>query len=548
MLRLAVIAVLQLAALINGWLIEYEFFHLALAALAWIFVNCLLLIVLRRPMVAAALTLALFAGIVEMSLFKWNITYMTATFLDVLIIDGDTFSFLLQIFPRLKWWILGGAAVGIPALVLLWRLDHFRVPRLVSAGVAVVCLAFIVPMSLNVPEEGWEPFQGVNHISNFTRSAVAAVSQLTATGWLDASAHVTNPVPVTTDAPCQPQHELPNIVVVLDESSFDISGAPGIKVPEGYEQHFRSFDGRKRLLEVESTGGPTWYAEYNLLTGLSARSYGKLRYYLTRISAQHITRGLPDALKRCGYDTYSLYPAMGNFLSARRFQTGLGIDHFIDQNAMGADVEMNPDSFFYDQTVKLFEQAPGGKPLFVFTYLTANHFPWTVEYHADLTPDWKPPGNTPEIDEYLRRQTMSAKDYRGFVARLKREFPQKKFLILRFGDHQPAISNKILEPNATTRDVARKMQEFDPLYFTTYYVIDTVNFTPADMSAAPARLEGAYMPLMLQQLAGVPLDPSFVEQKKIFERCAGTFYACKGGEEARRFNRLLMDAGLIRGL
>ena len=77
-------------------------------------------------------------------------------------------------------------------------------------------------------------------------------------------------------------------------------------------------------------------------------------------------------------------------------------------------------------------------------------------------------------------------------------------------------------------------------------MIDTVNFKPADLSSARERLEGAYMPLMLQELAGVPLDPSFVEQKKIFQRCAGKFYACKGGEEARRFNRLLIDAGLIQ--
>ena len=44
------------------------------------------------------------------------------------------------------------------------------------------------------------------------------------------------------------------------------------------------------------------------------------------------------------------------------------------------------------------------------------------------------------------------------------------------------------------------------------------------------------------------LDPSFEEQKKIILRCQGLFYACKAGAEARRFNRLLIDAGLIHGL
>ena len=46
----------------------------------------------------------------------------------------------------------------------------------------------------------------------------------------------------------------------------------------------------------------------------------------------------------------------------------------------------------------------------------------------------------------------------------------------------------------------------------------------------------------------MPLDPSFAEQKKILQRCHGMFYRCNGGAEARRFNRLLIDAGLIKGL
>ena len=50
------------------------------------------------------------------------------------------------------------------------------------------------------------------------------------------------------------------------------------------------------------------------------------------------------------------------------------------------------------------------------------------------------------------------------------------------------------------------------------------------------------------EAAGVRLDPSFTEQKRILQRCRGVFYPCAGGSEARRFNRLLIDAGLIKGL
>ena len=54
--------------------------------------------------------------------------------------------------------------------------------------------------------------------------------------------------------------------------------------------------------------------------------------------------------------------------------------------------------------------------------------------------------------------------------------------------------------------------------------------------------------MVVLEAAGLPLDATFAEQKRMFERCRGLFYDCDGGAEARRFNRLLIDAGLIKGL
>jgi hypothetical protein len=56
------------------------------------------------------------------------------------------------------------------------------------------------------------------------------------------------------------------------------------------------------------------------------------------------------------------------------------------------------------------------------------------------------------------------------------------------------------------------------------------------------------LPLAVLEAGGVPLDGAFAEQKKILNRCGGLFYLCADGAEARRFNRLLMNAGLIQGL
>ena len=88
----------------------------------------------------------------------------------------------------------------------------------------------------------------------------------------------------------------------------------------------------------------------------------------------------------------------------------------------------------------------------------------------------------------------------------------------------------------------------DPRYFTSYYAVDALNFRPVNLSSALDPLDAPYLPLVVLETAGLPLDPSFAEQKRILQRCNRLFYACDNGAEARRFNRLLIDAGLITGL
>jgi hypothetical protein len=65
---------------------------------------------------------------------------------------------------------------------------------------------------------------------------------------------------------------------------------------------------------AESNGGPSWLTEYNVLAGLSSRSFGRFAYFVTRIASGRVERGLPLALRRCGYSTLSLYPAYGDFM------------------------------------------------------------------------------------------------------------------------------------------------------------------------------------------------------------------------------------------
>jgi sulfatase-like protein len=545
--RLLAVAAPHLAALLLMLQTEADLGSRICFLLAWGILNFFWITLLRRPALSAALSLAMVVALVLLSRLKHDVVQMTANFVDLMVIDRDTAAFLFTIFPNLRWSVISAGLVTIPLMYALWWLDPFRIRRLPAAAYGLGCLAVLVGYSLTWPDEAWRGYYDDGYLSKFSSSGVTALSDFIHYGFMESDAVATERLNVPLLDSCRPAGLRPNIIMIHDESSFDIRAADGVKVPAGYGSHFKSFDGKERKFLAESNGGPSWFTEYNVLAGLSSRSFGRFAYFVTRIASGRVERGLPLSLRRCGYDTISLYPAFGAFMSARSFQVTTGIQHFYDAHDLGAkDVE--PDSFFYDKALSLMSLAPPKTPLFMFVYLAANHFPWETKFHPDLTPSWRGPGNEPVVDEYLRRQSMSADDYKAFIAGLKKKFPGQPFLIVRYGDHQPEFSPHVLDPALDEAGVGKKLEAYDPRYYATYYAIDAVSFEPVKSPTEMDTIDGPYLPLVIQEAAGIPLDPSFDEQKQIMLRCNGMFYACKAGAEARRFNRLLIDAGMIHGL
>jgi hypothetical protein len=265
------------------------------------------------------------------------------------------------------------------------------------------------------------------------------------------------------------------------------------------------------------------------------------------VAAGHVHRGLPRVLQQCGYKTFSLYPFYGSFLGSRAFQATTGIEHYLDMKDLGTRA-FEADSFYYDRAVDVIKRSRGEAPLFLYVYTVANHFPWDERLRPGLTPDWRDLGNAPDVEEYVRRQAISAEEYRGFLKRLAQEFPGEAFLIVRYGDHQPQFGPRLIDPSLGRAELAKRARALDPRYLTTYYALDAVNFAPADATLALDLLDAPYLPLIALQAAGIPLDAGFSEQRAILQQCSGLFYGCEGGEQASRLNRLLIDAGLITGL
>jgi phosphoglycerol transferase MdoB-like AlkP superfamily enzyme len=559
-------------ALLEAWtrhrvarLLPFALFHLAALAIlvwsettparmvmflaSWGFLNFFWLVLLRRPGLSAALSFAVLVILITVSRFKFDVLWMAASFVDVMIIDTDTFAFLWMMFPSVRVAAALALIIALPLIFVLWRIDPFRIRRLASLLGLAACLGLIIAAGKSTSLSHQDAFSEFNYVSYFVHSGVDAVEAYWQNGYLDADRETADRLPTDGADGCRPAGKQPHVILVHDEGSFDIRAIDGVKVPPGYGGHFRSFDGKARKMLVEGAGGPSWLTEYNVLSGLSARSYGRFQFFVSRIAAGRVERGLASSLRRCGYRTHAIYPVFGGFLAARSFYVGTGFEHFIDGNDLGSYV-FEPDRFYFNRATRLIADERRHGPLFLFVFLTANHFTWDYEFHKELTPaGWNNPGNAlPEANEYLRRQAMTERDYKEFIAGLKHDFPDESFLIIRYGDHQPDFAKHLIDPAIDAKELGRRLTEYDPRYYATYYAIDALNFQPVDLSPALDVLDAPYLPLVVQRAAGIPLDSSFAEQRRILDRCQGLFYGCAGGAEARRLNRLLIDAGLIKGL
>src|SRR4051812_8411063 len=257
---------------------ETDFGSRAGFLLSWGILNFFWIALLRRPALSGALSLTLVVILILLSRLKHDIVQMTANFVDLMVIDRDTAAFLFTIFPNLRWSVIAAALVTLPLMYALWWLDPFRIRRLPAAAAALACVAALTGYAFAWPDEAWRGYYDDGYLSKFARSGVTAVSDFVTYGFMESDAVTSEGVKLPLVDSCHPTGRRPHIIMIHDESSFDIRQAAGVKVPPGYGGHFKSFDGKARTFLAESNGGPSWFTEYNVLAGLSSRSFGPFSY------------------------------------------------------------------------------------------------------------------------------------------------------------------------------------------------------------------------------------------------------------------------------
>src|SRR5258708_25979701 len=231
MWRLSAVAAPHLAALAIMYQTETDFDSRIGFVLSWGILNFFFITLLRRPALSGALCLSLVVVLVLLSQLKLSVVQMTANFVDLMVIDRDTAAFLFTIFPNLRWSVIAAGLVTIPLMYALWWLDPFRIRRLPALAGMLACLALLVGHAFAWPDEAWRGYYDDRYLSKFSRSAVTAVSAFIHYGVMESDAVPTERLNMPLLDSCPHNGLRPNIIMIPDESSFDIRTAHRRNVP-----------------------------------------------------------------------------------------------------------------------------------------------------------------------------------------------------------------------------------------------------------------------------------------------------------------------------
>ncbi|MBN8886637.1 MAG: sulfatase-like hydrolase/transferase [Rudaea sp.] len=322
------------------------------------------------------------------------------------------------------------------------------------------------------------------------------------------------------------KRHLPDIVVVLEESTFDPAILADCTIPECRSAMFEA-DTQTTAhgpLRVHTFGGATWTSEFTFFSGLPNTLFGPGGAYAPFNLAPRVRYALPLVLKQHGYRNIAVYPMQANFVNARRAYGYYGFDAFHDSSEFNLVWE-SPDLAIEQELEKIYrrERALTDDPLFVMLLTMRQHGPHNDPYaklakpfdHA-LFPQLDGKSNL-HLCNYLARMTGSQEALMRLQAML---FAGGRPAILaHFGDHQPSFDGAIHALRSS--EIAEKLGDARGL---TYYMMRS-NETNARKFSYPVLDLGFLAGLILDQ-ADIPKGPFFTANAALRERCGGRYLDC----------------------
>ena len=441
--------------------------------------------------------------------------------------------------------VTGVALILVPALlVLAWKWDEVPVAWTLRQRRAVLMrglglLAAILILAICLSPRG--PFSGV-----FNKPMWATItdrSYLTAffTSFSDTEVHIPQrsgssdaSISWKLDTPLRAPQQRPDVVAILEESTFDPRILKVCTIPQCSLPMFQP-DADTRAsgpLTVHTFGGGTWTSEFALETGLADVLFGNAGLYATYSLAPRVQYSLPRAFKAAGYRVIAVYSHSGEFLNARNAYENYGFDMFYDGTDLGLGWE-STDEDLYEAFRQIYSdevEAHPDQPLFIFTLTLHQHGPHMDPLESLPAPfdkplfkgKFKPPALDAwlnlNLGNYLYRAKLSSAMLDKMQALLWRS--GRPTVLMHFGDHQPSFDGAI---HAIPKSVPKAAGQNSSRV--TYFKLDT-SYAMPKLPRYEA-LDIIYLGSLLLDAAGVPKDAYYQANTLMRDRCQGQYLNCK---------------------
>ncbi|MCB1505395.1 MAG: sulfatase [Hyphomicrobiaceae bacterium] len=502
----------------------------------------------RRALFATAIIAAAVAVIVIAATIKFRYIGMVLHAYDLAfyLLSPDTLWYLWIDF-RWELIALGVAIVAIVAgSVLLYRADPTRVSRPVAAGaIAVLLLTGVVADRLRGERPHLLFYWDALFVSSFYSSWAETAVTLWRGQMIEAAAYEPGERLFNQPLGCPVRERPPHIILIHQESVVPPSIYPEIAYDHSIDPLFRSGDGSVRKLRTETFGGASWLTEFSVLAGVSTYSFGGMRTFVQSMMQGKVKDSVPQELARCGYQNVMFYPVPKHFVSSGKFYASIGFPEINDFKAQGSTRYNERDRFYYGNVLNRMDKhfANSRAPLFTFVLTSATHLPYTQPHSPEENVPGGLEGTDPEMHEYLRRLSLARIDLEWFRSELKSRFPDERFLIVQYGDHQPIVTRPLLGFGKTV-ETHNMVMPPDSKAFLTYYAAEGINYRVPALPDVET-LDVPYLGTLMLKLAGLPLSEAGEERLRLMQRCGGAYYLCSHPEEILAFHRRLIDSGLL---
>ena len=271
-------------------------------------------------------------------------------------------------------------------------------------------------------------------------------------------------VPITKN---EENQEMPNIIVIMNESFADLTVVGDFKTDTEYLSYFKSLKENtiKGNLHVSIFGATTPNSEWEVLTSNSMAFVPKrtvpYQQYVLRKSYS-----LASIFKELDYSTTAIHCYYPQGYNRNLAYPRLGFDKFYSMYELKdlTYIREYPDDIStYKNIIDIYENK-GDKKMFNFTLTMQNHGSYTDETFANtvIAED----GKYPKLNQYLSLIKIADQSLKELLTYFENQ--EEPTIIVMFGDHQPYVEDEFYNEMLSQKYEDITSKEVGELYKTTF--------------------------------------------------------------------------------